>query len=73
MPLIDTPGYQHPRPIGPELHTIYSQLGAGRGSDSVTSIARLEAQAEGSLREALFIVSGKLREAARALADVPLP
>ncbi len=64
---------QHPRPIGPELHTIYSQLGAGRGSDSVTGIARLEAQAEGSLREALFIVSGKLREAARALADVPLP
>ncbi len=64
---------QHARPIGPELHTIYSQLGAGRGSDSVTGIARLEAQAEGSLREALFIVSGKLREAARALADVPLP
>ena len=64
---------QHPRPIGPELHAIYSQLGSGRGADSVTGIARLEAQAEGSLREALFIVSGKLREAARALADVPLP
>jgi len=64
---------QHPRPIGPELHAIYSQLGAGRGSNSVTEIAKLEAQAEGSLREALFIVGGKLQEAARALAEAPLP
>ncbi len=64
---------QHPRPVDPELHTIYSQLRAGRGVDSVSGIARLEAQAEGSLRKALFIVAGKLREAARALADAPLP
>ena len=64
---------QHPRPIGPELHAIYSQLGEGRGSNSVTEIAKLEAQAEGSLREALFIVGGKLQEAARALAEAPLP
>ncbi len=63
---------QHPRPVDPELHTIYTRLRAGRGSDSVAALARLEAQAEGSLREALFIVSGKLREAARALSDAPL-
>ncbi len=62
---------QHPRPVSPELHAIYSQLRAGRGSDTAAGIAKLEAQADGSLREALFIVSGKLREAARALAEVP--
>ena len=64
---------QHPRPVGLELHNIYSQLGAGRGSDSVAGISRLEAQAEGWLREALFIVAGKLRVAVRALDDFRLP
>ena len=64
---------QHPRPVSPELHTIYTQLRAGGAADSVTGLAKLEAQAEGSLREALFIVSGRLREATRALADAPRP
>ncbi len=65
---------QHPRPVSPELHAIYSQLVSGGSSSGLASrIARLEAQAEGSLREALFIVGGKLREAASRLAAAPLP
>ncbi len=65
---------QHPRPVSPELHAIYSQLREGGGSSRLASrIARLKAQAEGSLREALFIVGGKLREAASKLAEAQLP
>ncbi len=65
---------QHPRPVSPELHAIYSQLRVGGSSSGLVSrIARLEAQAEGSLRQALFIVGGKLREAAGKLAEAPLP
>jgi len=65
---------QHPRPVSPELHAIYSQLReGGSGSGLVSGIAELEAQAEGLLREALFIVGGKLREAASKLAEASLP
>jgi hypothetical protein len=37
------------------------------------ALARLEAQAEVHLREALFIMAGRLEQAARAPAKTPIP
>jgi hypothetical protein len=37
------------------------------------ALGALEAEARGNLTDALFVVAGKLNQAAKALAETPLP
>jgi hypothetical protein len=65
---------QRAKPIGPELYDIYQRLQAG--GDAAAEVGRLtvlQAEAHARLSDALFLVTGKLNQAARALAETPLP
>ncbi len=65
---------QQPRFVSPDLQEIYLDL--KRGSPAAAAaprIAKLEEEAAGFLREALFLVAGRLEEGARALERTPIP
>lgn len=61
---------QQPRPVDVDLYDVYREV---TSKDAAARIAKLEAQAETHLREALFIVTGKLEESTRALGMTPVP
>jgi hypothetical protein len=61
---------QQPRPVGVDLYDVYKETAS---KDAPAHIAKLEAEAEAYLREALFIIEGRLEQAARALAKTPIP
>jgi Peptidase family M28 len=65
---------QQPRFVSPELHRIYLDLKNGApAAEAGPRIAKLEEEAAGFLGEALFLVTGKLEEGARALERTPIP
>lgn len=65
---------QKTRPVGADLDALYRRLkNSGDIAAEVPRLRQLEAQARGYLTEALFLVSGKLRGAANALRESPLP
>ncbi len=65
---------QRAKPIGPELYDIYQRLQAdGSAAAEVAPLAALHAEAQARLVDALFLVTGKLNQAARTLAETPLP
>jgi hypothetical protein len=61
---------QQPRPVDVDLYDVYREVAS---KEAAARIAKLEAQAEAHLREALFIVTGRLEESTRALAKTPVP
>jgi len=62
------------KPIGPELFDTYQRLQSGGAAGAeVPRLKDLETEARGRLSDALFLLTGKLDQAARALADTPLP
>lgn len=61
---------QQPRPLDVDLYDVYRETSS---ADAPARIAKLEAQAEAYLREALFIVTGRLEQATRALSRTPIP
>lgn len=64
---------QQPRFVSPDLQQLDLDLKKGSAAGAGPRIAKLEAEAEGFLREALFLVTGKLEEGARALEKTPIP
>jgi hypothetical protein len=64
---------QRAKPIGSELYAIHQRLDAGgRAQEEVARLKDLETEARMRLIDALFLVTGKLNQAARALAETPL-
>jgi len=65
---------QRPKLIGPELYDIYHRLltGGDPGAE-VAGLNALESEARVRLADALFLLTGKLNQAAQALAETPLP
>jgi len=61
---------QQPRPLDVDLYDVYREPSS---AEAPARIAKLEAQAEAYLREALFIVTGRLERATRALSKTPIP
>jgi len=62
------------RPIGSDLFDIHQRLTAGgRAQDEAARLKDLETEARMRLVDALFLLTGKLNQAARALAETPLP
>jgi len=53
-----------------DLYDVYRETSS---PEAPVPIAKLEAQAEAYLREALFIVTGRLERATRALSQTPIP
>jgi hypothetical protein len=65
---------QRARPVGAEVYDIYQRLQAGgQAENEVAALGSLEAEARTRLADALFLITGKLDEAARALAETPRP
>src|SRR4029077_16824453 len=57
---------QRARPIGAEVYDIYQRLQAGGSPENeVAALGSLEAEAKARLADALFLMTGKLDEAAR--------
>jgi hypothetical protein len=65
---------QGTRLVHPAIHAVYRRLKGGADARAEAEpLTQLAAQARGHLQDALFIVAGKLRAAARALGETPLP
>jgi Iap family predicted aminopeptidase len=65
---------QQPRYVSSDLQQIDLDLKRGVSAASAAPrVAKLEAEAESFLSEALFLVTGKLEEGARALERTPIP
>ena len=66
--------YQKQRPVGEELNATYRRLKSGGAiAAELPALGQFEGEARGYLSEALFIIAGKLRVAADALREAPLP
>ncbi|HLH00063.1 MAG TPA: M28 family peptidase [Bryobacteraceae bacterium] len=70
-----SPSYgQKQRLLGADLDDLYRRL--AKGGDvraGAATIAQFETEARANLKEALFVIGGKLDEAAAALREAPLP
>jgi hypothetical protein len=65
---------QRSRPIAASIYDIYQRLkNGGDAKAEAPAIGALESEARGNLTDALFLVTGKLNQAAKALAETPLP
>ena len=65
---------QRTRPISASIYDIYQRLKSGGDAKAeAAAIESLEAEARGNLTDALFLVAGKLNQAAKALGETPLP
>jgi hypothetical protein len=63
-----------PPPVNPRLFDAYRQLRDGAASTATAeTLRRTEEEASARLTDALFIITGKLEQATRALAERPLP
>lgn len=63
---------QRAKPVSTEVYDIYQRLQAGGGPEKeVVGLALLETEAKARLTETLFLIAGKLDQAARALAETP--
>jgi hypothetical protein len=63
---------QRAKPISAEVYDIYQRLQAGGAPEKeVVGLALLEAEAKSRLADVLFLITGKLDQAARALAETP--
>jgi Zn-dependent M28 family amino/carboxypeptidase len=66
--------YQKQRPPDAALDGVYRRLTAGAApSAEVEELRRAEQESRAALSEAIFLVAGKLRTAAAALREAPLP
>jgi hypothetical protein len=62
------------RPLPVAIYDVYQQLRGGQDAPSAEgALAALEAEARANLNDALFLVAGKMDQAARALNETPLP
>ena len=65
---------QKQRPVGEDLNAVYRRLAKGGEAAAETQLLKdFEIEARSNLTEALFLVAGKLGEAAAALRQSPLP
>jgi hypothetical protein len=65
---------QRTRPIAAAIYDIYQRLkNGGDAKAEAPAIGALEAEARGNLTDALFLVAGKLNQAAKSLDETPLP
>jgi hypothetical protein len=65
---------QRARPVRADVYDMYQRLQAGGGPEAeVAELGSLEAEAKARLADALFLIAGKLDQAARALAETPRP
>ena len=63
---------QRAKPVSAEVYDIYQRLQAGGAPEKeVVGLALLEAEAKARLADVLFLITGKLDQAARALAETP--
>ena len=70
-----SPAYsQKQRLIGTELDDLYRRLARGGNTGAETAaLADFETEARANLKEVLFVIAGKLNQAAAALREAPLP
>ncbi len=63
---------QRAKPVSAEVYDIYQRLQAGGDPvKEAVGLAALEAEAKSRLADVLFLITGKLDQAARALAETP--